>query len=67
MKLQVVSNFNLVNNKAKSWFQAQTSKEWNYKLFSTSNESGIKLQVVSNFNLVNNEAPSGLKAQTSKK
>ena len=80
MKLQIVSNFNLVNNKATSCFQAQTSQEWNYKLipisnnqkwnyklFSTSNGSRIKLQVVSNFNLVNNEAPSGLQAQTSQK
>ena len=80
MKLQVVSNFNLVNNKATSCFQAQTSQEWNYnlipisnnqkwnyKLFSTSKESGIKLQVVSNFNLVNNEGPSGLQAQTNQK
>ena len=80
MKLQVVSNFNLVSNKATSCFQAQTSQDWNYKLipisknrkwsyklFLTSNESGMNLQVVSNFNLVNNEAPSGLQAQTNQK
>ena len=78
MKLQVVSNFNLVNNYATSCLQAQTSEEWNYKLiplsnnrkwsyklFSTSNESGMKLQVVSNFNLANNEATSSLQAETS--
>ena len=78
MKLQVVSNFNLVNNEATSCFRNQTSQEWNYKLipisnnqkwryklFSTSNESGMKLQVVSNFNLVNNEATSCFRAQTS--
>ena len=78
MKLQVVSNFNLVNNEATSCFRVQTSQEWNYKfipisnnwklkykLFSTSNESGMKLQVVSNFNLVNNEATSCFKTQTS--
>ena len=78
MKLQVVSNFNLVNNEATSCFRAQTSQEWNYKLipisnnrkwsyklFSTSNGSGMKLQVVSNFNLVNNEATSCFRAQTS--
>ena len=75
MKLQVVSNFNLTNNEATSCLQAQTSQEWNYKLililnnwkwsyklFSTSNESGMKLQVVSNFNLANNEATSCLQA-----
>ena len=79
MKLQVVSNFNLVNNEATSCFRAQTSQEWNYKLitisnnrkwsyklFLTSNESGMKLQVVFNFNLVNNEATSCFRAQTSK-
>ena len=78
MKLQVVSNINLANNQAASWFWAQTSQEWNYKLililnnrkwsyklFSTSNESRMKLQVVSNFNLVNNEATSCFRAQTS--
>ena len=78
MKLQVVFNFNLVNNEATSCFRAQTSQEWNYKLipisnnwkwsyklFLTSNESGMKLQVVSNFNLVNNEATSCFRAQTS--
>ena len=78
MKVQVVSNFNLLNNEATSCFQAETSQEWNYKLilisnnwkwsyklFSTSNESGMKLQVVSNFNLVNNEATSCFRAQTS--
>ena len=77
MKLQVVSNFNVVNNEATSCFRAQTSQEWNYKLipisnnrkwsyklFSTSNVSGMKLQVVSNFNLVNNEATSCFRAQT---
>ena len=78
MNLQVVYNFNRVNNEATSCFQDQTSQEWNYKLipisnnqkwsyklFSTSNESGTKLQVNSNFNLVNNEATSGFRAQTS--
>ena len=68
MKVQVVSNFNLVNNEATSCFQGQTSQEWNYKLipisnnrkqsyklFSISNES---LNFFSNFNLVNNEARS---------
>ena len=78
MKLQVVSNFNLVNNEATSCLQAQTSQEWNcklililnnrkrsYKLFSTSNVSGMKLQVVSNFNLANNETTSCFRAQTS--
>ena len=78
MKLHVVSNFNLVNNKATSWFQAQTSQQWNYKLipiwnnqkwnymlFSISNVFGIRLQLVSNFNLVNNEAKSCFRAQTS--
>ena len=78
MKLQVVSNFNLVNNEATSCFRAQTSQEWSYKLipisnnwkwsyklFSTSKESGMKLQVVSNFNLVNNEATSCFRAQMS--
>ena len=78
MRLQVVSNFNLVNSEATSCFRAQTSQEWNYKLipiannrkwsykfFSTSNGSGMKLKVVSNFNLVNNEATSFLQAQTS--
>ena len=78
MKLQVVSNFNLANNKATSCFRAQTGQECNYKLvlilnnrkgsyklFSTSNESGMKLQVVSNFNLANNEATNCLQAQTS--
>ena len=29
MELQVVSNFNLVNNEATSCFRAQTSQEWN--------------------------------------
>ena len=69
MKVQVVSNFNLANNEATSCVRAQTSQEWNYKLililnnrkwsyklFSTSNESGMKLQVVSSFKLANNEA-----------
>ena len=55
MKLQVVSNFNLANNKATNCFRAQTSQDWNYKLililnnrkwsyklFSTWNESGMK-------------------------
>ena len=79
MKLQVVSNFNLVNNEATSCFRAQTSQEWNYKLipisnhrkwsyklFWTSNGSGMKLQVVYKFNLVNNEATSCFRgAQTS--
>ena len=32
MKLQVVSNINLANNQAASWFRAQTSQEWTYKL-----------------------------------
>ena len=77
MKLQVVSNFNLVNNEATSCFRAQTSQKWNYKLipisnnrkwsyklFSTSNESGMKLQVVYNFNIVNNEAISCFRAPT---
>ena len=75
MKLQVVSNFNLANNKATSCFRAQTSQECNYKLvlilnnrkrsyklFSASNESGMKLQVVSNFSLASNEATSCLQA-----
>ena len=78
MKLQVVSNFNLANNEATTCFRAQTSQEWNYKLililnkwkwsyklFSTSNESGMKLQVVSNVNLANIEATSYFRAQTS--
>ena len=78
MKLQVVSNFNLVNNEATSCFRGQTSQEWNYKLvpisnnrnwsyklFSTSNESRMKLQVVSNFNIVNNEAASCFRGQMS--
>ena len=78
IKLQLVSNFNLVNNEAKSCFRAQTSQEWkykliqisnnqkwSYKLFSTSNESGMNLQVVSNFNLVDNEAKNYFRAQTS--
>ena len=78
MKLQVVSNFNLANNEAGSCFRALTNEEINYKfililnnrkcsykLFSTSNESGMKLQVVSNFNLANNEAKSYFQAQTS--
>ena len=78
MKLQVVSNFNPASNEATSCLQAQTIQEWNYKLililnnwkwsyklFSTSNESGMKLHVVSNFNLANNEATSCLPAQTS--
>ena len=77
MKLQVVSYFNVANNEATSCFRAQMSHEWNnklililnnrkwnYKLFSTSNESGMKLQVVSNFNLTNNEATSCFRAQT---
>ena len=80
MNLQVVYNINRVNNEATSCFQAQTSQEWNYKLitisynrkwsyklFLTSNESGMKFQVVSNFNLVNNEATSCFLAQTSQK
>ena len=75
MKLQVVSNFKQANNEAASRFRGQTSQEsnyklililnnrkWSYKLFSTSNESGMKLQVVSNFNLANNEATSCLHA-----
>ena len=41
------------------------NRKWSYKLFSTSNESGMKLQVVPNFNLDNNEATSCLQAQTS--
>ena len=58
MKLQVVSNFNPASNEATSCLQAQTSQEWNYKLipilnnrkwsyklFSTSNECGMKLQL----------------------
>ena len=78
MKLQVVSNFNLVNNEATSCFRAQTSQEWNYKLiptsnnrkwryklFSTSNKSEMKLRVVSNFNRVNNEATSRFQLQSS--
>ena len=80
MKVQVVSNCNLVKNKATSCFQAQTRQEWNYnlipisdnrkwsyKLFQNSNDSGMKLQVVSNLNLVNNEATSCFRAQTSQK
>ena len=75
MKIQVASNFNLANNEATSRFRAQTSQEWNYKfililynrkwsykLFSASNESGMKLQVVSKFNVANNEATSYLHA-----
>ena len=37
MKLQVVSNFNLVNNGAKNCFRAQTSQESNHKLIPISN------------------------------
>ena len=51
MKLQVDSNFK--------------QPKWSYKLFSTSNESGMKLQVVSNFNLANNEATSCFWSQMS--
>ena len=78
MKLKVVSNFNLANNEATSCFCAQTSQElnykfililnnrkWSYKLFLTSNESGMNLQVVYNFNLANNEATTCFRAQTS--
>ena len=78
MKLQVVYNFNLVSNEARSCFWAQASQQWNYnlipilnnwiwsyKLFSTSNEPGMKLQVVSNLKLVNNEATSCFRAETS--
>ena len=78
LKLRDVSKFNLANNKATSCFQSQTSQEWNYKmililnnrkwsykLFSTSNESGMKLQVVSSFKLANNEATTCFRAQTS--
>ena len=45
--------------------QVDSNRKWIYKLFSTSNESGLKLQVVSNFNLANNEVTSCLQAQTS--
>ena len=78
MKLQVVSGLKRAKNETTSWlqfhttendatssFQLQTILEWSYKLFSTSNESGMKLQVVSNFNLANNEAKSYFQAQTS--
>ena len=78
MKLQVVSGLKRVKNETTSWFQFQTieneatscfqlktSLEWSYKLFSTSNGSGMKLQVVSNFNRVNNKATSCLRAKTS--
>ena len=51
MKLQLVSNFNLVNNKATSCFQAQTRREWNYKLIQISNNE--------------NEATSWFQLQTS--
>ena len=37
MNLQVVSNFNLVDNEAKYCFDAQTSQEWNYKFIPISN------------------------------
>ena len=78
MKLQVVSRLKRVKNQTTSWFQYQTtenaaiscfqlhmSPEWSYKLFSTSNESGMKLKIVFNFNPVNNEATSCFRAQTS--
>ena len=42
MKLQVVSTYNLINNEATSYFQAQKSQEWNYKLIqfqTTENEA----------------------------
>ena len=78
MKLQVVSNFKLVNNEATSCFRAQTSQEWNhklipisnnrkrsYKLFSTSNDCGMTLQVVFNFKRVKNETTSWFQFQTS--
>ena len=47
-------------------FPISNNRKWSYKLFSTSNECGMKLQVVSNFNRVNNEATSCLRVQTSK-
>ena len=51
MKLQVVSTFNLVNNEATSYFQAQKSQEWNYKLIQ--------------FQTTENEATSCFQLQTS--
>ena len=78
MKLQVVSNFNRLNNEATSCFWAQTRKDETKCFFelqtteneatswSTSNKSEMKLKVVSNFNRVNNEATSCFRAQTSK-
>ena len=50
MKLQVVYNFNLVNNEATSCFRAQTSQEWNYKLIpiqTTENEATSYFQLQS--------------------
>ena len=73
MKLQVLFNFDLANNEATSWFRSQTSQDWNYKLililnnrkwiyklFSTSNESGMKQQVVPALKRVKNETKSWL-------
>ena len=78
MKLQVVSNFNLVNNEATSCFRAQISQKTKLQVDSNFKQPKMKLQVVlkfkrfwneatsfSNFNLVNNEATSCFHAQTS--
>ena len=42
------------NSCCSALFPILNNRKWSYKLFSTSNESGMKLQVVSNFNPVNN-------------
>ena len=79
MKVQVVSNFILVNNEGTNCLLAQTGQmklkvdskfkrpKWRYKLFLTLNESEMKVQVVFNCIRVNIEGTSCLQAQTSRK
>ena len=62
IKLQLVSNFNLINNEAKSCFRAQTSQDWKYKLIRISNNQKWSYKL---FNLVNNKAKNCFRAQTS--
>ena len=63
MKLQVLSNFNLVNNEATSCFRAQTS-QMKLQVDSNFKQPKMKLQVVFNFKRVWNEATSRFQLQS---
>ena len=64
MKLQVVSNFNLVNNEATSCFRAQTSQKTKLQVVLKLKRFWNEATSFSNFNLVNKEATSCFHAQT---